>query len=85
MTREQRLNNLLQNRFPGAEIQVIDDSADHHGHIAGENGETHYRLRIRAAAFAGLTRVQVHRMINDAAKSEFDAGLHSLVIERAES
>ena len=81
MNRYDRLLSLLKQQFPAAQMQLMDNSAEHAGHKHGFDGETHYILRIRDAGFAGLTRLQMHRRIIAAVQSEIDAGLHSFVIE----
>jgi BolA family transcriptional regulator, general stress-responsive regulator len=85
MNRYERLKALLHKTFPTANILLIDDSAEHAGHAHGLSGETHYRLQISDATFAGLSAVQKHRLILQAVRSETDAGMHSFVIERAEA
>lgn len=65
------------------QLQVLDESADHAGH-AGANGlgyGTHFRVRIAAPAFEGLSRVAAHRLVYDALKPYIDAGLHALAID----
>ncbi|GAB4397759.1 MAG: BolA family transcriptional regulator [Rhodoferax sp.] len=74
-----RLQEVLQPQW----VEVIDESALHHGH-AGANGSgsgTHFRVRIRAAAFAGLSRVAQHRLVYDALSGWLQQGLHALAIE----
>lgn len=81
----QSIENRLKNAFQPERLEVIDESARHAGHqpdITGD-AETHMRIRIVAAAFAGQSRVARHRAINDLLKPEFDAGLHALAIEAA--
>jgi BolA protein len=79
--RQVRLEKLLRAAFPVAAFQLFDDSREHAGHAHGQSGETHYRLRIMDASFRGEPRVQSERRIFKAIKPEFDAGLHSFVIE----
>jgi len=81
VNRYDRLLALLNAQFPAATLQLVDNSAEHAGHKHGQDGETHYILRIRDAGFAGLTRLQMHRKVIAAVQSEIDAGLHSFVIE----
>jgi BolA protein len=38
-------------------------------------------VKIRSAAFAGLSRLAKHRAVNDALKAEFASGLHALHID----
>ena len=76
---ERRLRELLA---PSA-LQVLDESADHAGHV-GSNGTafgTHFRVRIASPLFAGKTRVQRHRLVYDALQEFMDQGLHALAIE----
>lgn len=76
---EARLRDVLA---PTA-LEVLDESADHAGH-AGANGlgfGTHFRVRIAAPGFAGLSRVGQHRLVYDALRPFTDAGLHALAIE----
>ncbi len=65
------------------ELAVLDESAAHAGH-SGANGlgfGTHFRVRIAAPGFAGLSRVARHRLVYDALQKFTDAGLHALAIE----
>ena len=64
-------------------LQVIDESAEHAGHV-GANAEgfgTHVRVRIASPAFAGKTRVAKHRLVYDSMQNFIDQGLHALAIE----
>ena len=64
-------------------LQVIDESADHAGHV-GANATgfgTHVRVRIASPAFAGKTRVAKHRLVYDAMQNFIDQGLHALAID----
>ena len=73
----------LQQVLKPTQLQVLDESADHAGHV-GANGlgyGTHFRVRIAAPAFEGLSRVAAHRLVYDALKPYIDAGLHALAID----
>lgn len=68
--------------FSPTELDIVDESHLHHGHAgAAPGGQTHYSVKIRAAAFASLSRLAKHRAVNDALKAEFAAGLHALHID----
>lgn len=76
---EQRLRQILA----PSELQVLDESAQHAGHV-GANGTgygTHFRVRIASPMFDGKTRVQRHRLVYDALQDFIDQGLHALAIE----
>ncbi|MBS0382203.1 MAG: BolA family transcriptional regulator, partial [Proteobacteria bacterium] len=53
----------LQQAFAPTALEVLDEGHLHIGH-AGE-GTGHFRVRIRADALAGKTRVQQHRLVYD--------------------
>ena len=76
---QQRLQQVLQ----PSQLEVLDESHQHHGH-AGANGSgfgTHFRVRITAGAFAGKSAVARHRLVYDALQDFMDRGLHALAIE----
>jgi BolA family transcriptional regulator, general stress-responsive regulator len=63
---------------------VLDESAAHAGHAGHrEGGESHFRVRIVSPAFAGASRIERHRRINQALAPAFAAGVHALAIEAA--
>jgi BolA protein len=79
--RQDRIAAALNEGLKPTALQVIDESQQHAGHAgARPGGETHYRVRVTAAAFAGKSRVDRHRLVNALLKEEFDAGLHALAI-----
>jgi BolA family transcriptional regulator, general stress-responsive regulator len=82
MTYHQRLNEKLTSAFAPVLLEVIDESHQHHGHGGWkEGGETHFRIRITSAAFAGKSRVDMHRMINAVVADELKERVHALAIE----
>jgi BolA protein len=83
-TRIERMRAALVAAFSPDTLDIVDESHLHHGHAgAAPGGETHYSVKIRSAAFAGLSRLARHRAVNDALKAEFAAGLHALHIDAA--
>lgn len=82
MTIRQQMTDLLTDAFAPSELTVIDESDKHKGHGGWrEGGETHFRVRIVAEAFAGKGRVDRHRAINGVLAPCFAAGVHALAIE----
>jgi BolA protein len=72
----------LTEQFSPLHLEVIDESAAHHGHAGWrEGGETHFRVRIATRNFDGMTRVAQHRAVMDALKAELQASVHALAIE----
>lgn len=46
-------------------IEVIDESESHRGHAGyRDGGESHFRIRMASPAFAGLGRIQRHRLVH---------------------
>ena len=85
MTQSRTVADRLRHNFAAAfnpvELVVQDESAYHAGHSgAREGGESHFRVRIVSAAFAGLSRVERHRRVYAAASGEIAAGLHALAL-----
>lgn len=81
----------LKEKFSPERLIVINESHLHAGHHhtgGGEEtfdgtGETHFRVRIVSPAFAGMSRVERHRAVNEALAEELQGGVHALAIEPA--
>ena len=64
----------LREAFPDADIEIED--------LAGDGD--HYRARITAQAFTGLTRVRQHQLVYQALKGKVESGeLHALALDTA--
>ena len=76
------LENKLTQAFSPQRLEVINESHLHAGH-AGDNGtgESHFRVRIVAETFAGMSRINRHRAINDLVSPLLEKGLHAIAIE----
>jgi BolA protein len=64
-------------------LEIIDDSDSHRGHAGHDGtGESHFTVRLTAAAFAGEPRVARQRLVY-AALGDLMApgGIHALVIK----
>lgn len=77
-----RMTARLSEAFQPELLNVIDESEQHRGHGGWrEGGETHFRVHIVSAAFAGKTRLERHRMINIVLDAELKGPVHALAIE----
>ncbi len=75
------IEDKLRRVFSPAALRVIDESHLHAGHVgARPAGETHFRIEITAAAFAGQPRVARHRLIYDALADELAGPVHALAL-----
>jgi BolA protein len=74
------LTTLLALAFPGAQIAVRDDSAQHAGH-AGNGGGGHYTVHMVWPGFTGLNRLARQRKVHEALAGPLRAGrIHALVL-----
>lgn len=65
------LQAMIEAALPGAEVEMIDETGDGH----------HLGTRVTAPQFAGLSRLQQHRLVRAAVKERFDDGtIHALSI-----
>ena len=62
---QQEIERLLTAALAPTRLEVLNDSASHHGHAGDDgSGESHFTIRIEAEAFAGKTRLERQRMVN---------------------
>lgn len=82
MTVADRITRKLTEAFSPDALQVVDESHLHKGHAgARPEGESHFRVRITAAAFSGRSRVEAHRLVYAALAGEIAEGVHAIAIE----
>ncbi|QCK84799.1 BolA family transcriptional regulator [Phreatobacter aquaticus] len=82
MTVAATITTKLTEAFAPVSLDVIDESENHHGHGGWrEGGETHFRVKIVSAAFAGKSRVDRHRAVNQTLDAELKGRVHALAIE----
>ena len=68
--------------FSPTHLNIINDSASHHGHSGDDgSGESHFTLEIEAEAFAGQSRVNRQRMVNKALGDLPGQRIHALAIK----
>ncbi|GBQ24187.1 BolA family protein [Acidiphilium acidophilum] len=88
-TRTERIHAILTAEFAPEALELKDDSHKHAKHAhrmeqvghAPDVGETHYRLAMVSARFAGQTRVARSRAVHEALDAEFKSGLHALALD----
>ena len=62
---QQEIENLLNCAFAPSRLEVINDSASHHGHAGHDgSGESHFTIVIESATFAGISRLERQRRVN---------------------
>ena len=62
-------------------LEVANESAQHRGHLGDDGtGETHFRVTVESAAFAGQSRVARQRLVNRALADLLATRIHALAI-----
>jgi BolA protein len=78
----QEIESKLQAAFAPAELIVVDDSEAHRGHGGyQEGGESHWNVKIRAAAFEGQSRIARHRAVHAALGADLVGRIHALALD----
>ena len=70
----EKLKELIENKFPGAEIEIIDTAGD----------SNHYSATITAHEFRGKSRVEQHKLVYKALEGAMDGNngvLHALALQ----
>ncbi|RVC59246.1 BolA family transcriptional regulator, partial [Mesorhizobium sp. M00.F.Ca.ET.038.03.1.1] len=92
MSIQAKMEDKLKAAFSPERLAVINESHLHAGHHHVESGhhgtfdgtgETHFRVRIVSPSFAGMSRIDRHRAVNQLLADELKAGVHALAIEPA--
>lgn len=82
MSAEARMREALMVALEPTRLDVINDSEKHAGHRSSPGtGESHFTVVVVSPAFAGKSRVERHRMVNDALAGELKRGVHALAIK----
>lgn len=75
----------LQDAFAPESLEVVDESHQHAGHAgARPEGESHFRVRMKASAFSGMNRVARSRAVHAALAAELAGPVHALALELSE-
>lgn len=76
------IRDRLQQAFGPEVLEVIDESEKHRGHGGWrEGGETHFLVRMRAAALGPMTRIARHRAVHGALGPDLVGRIHALALE----
>jgi BolA protein len=81
MSVEDRIREKLKLAFAPLALEVVNDSHRHAGHAGSpQTGESHFSIKVVSAAFAGKSRVERHRMVNEVLAEELKGKIHALAI-----
>ncbi len=78
---EEIIKRKLEDGLQPEVLEVINESHLHVGH-AGDNGsgQTHFRVKVVSNEFTGMSRVEMHRLVQDQLQEAFSKGLHAISI-----
>ena len=81
MSKAEALRSKITAALPGAQVEVVNFSDEHTGHVeAPAGGESHFSLTVHADCFAGLSLPERHRIIHRALGDLGRIGVHALKI-----
>lgn len=82
MSVTEQIESRLTEAFAPTELSVIDESERHRGHAGyQEGGESHFRVTIKAPAFAEMSRIQRHRAVHAALGADLVGRIHALALD----
>ncbi len=81
MSVEQEIKQTLMVALEPTRLDVINESHLHAGHASSPGtGESHFRLLVVSAAFAGKSRLERHRLVNEALGDLMRQRVHAMAI-----
>lgn len=76
-----RITERLTAALQPTRLVVVNESAQHRGHLGDDgSGESHFRVEVESARFAGLSRVARQRLVNHALADLLRDHIHALAI-----
>ena len=81
MNAAQDMKSRLEAAFRPERLEIINESHQHAGHSGDDgSGESHFRVVIRAAQLAALSRVARHRAVH-AALGDLNIRVHAIALD----
>ena len=81
MSAEQRIREKLIVAMEPTRLDVVNELHMHAGHRSSPGtGESHFRVLIVSEKFAGKSRVERHRMVNEVLKGDVGGAIHALAL-----
>jgi BolA protein len=82
MSVEAKIRESLMIALRPMRLDVVNESELHAGHRSSPgSGESHFRVLVVSERFQGKSRIERHRMINEALATELSEGVHALAIK----
>jgi BolA protein len=85
MSVEARIREKLLQALQPTRLDIVNESHLHAGHRdAPGTGESHFRVLVVSPAFTGKSRIERHRLVNEALAAELKGQVHALAIRAYE-
>jgi BolA protein len=82
MSVEATIRDKLERAFRPTRLEVVNESHLHAGHRNSPGtGESHFRVLIVSDVFAGKSRLQRHRLVNETLAAELEGKVHALALD----
>ena len=82
MSAEQRMREKLMLGLEPTRLDIINESEMHAGHRSSPGtGESHFRILVVSDAFAGKSRLDRHRIVNELLADELSGRIHALALK----
>jgi BolA family transcriptional regulator, general stress-responsive regulator len=82
MSVEAKIREALMTALRPTRVDVVNESELHAGHRSSPgSGESHFRVLVVSERFQGKSRIERHRMVNEALATELREGVHALAIK----
>ena len=81
MSAETRMREALAAALAPTRLDIVNESELHAGHRSSPGtGESHFRILVVSAAFAGKSRIARHQIVNELLGPELKRGVHALAL-----
>lgn len=81
MSRIQLIRSRLEQALAPTQLEIIDESHLHVGHVGSQNGAGHFAVRISSPRFAEQSLLACHRLVYSALGDAIGPEIHALRIE----
>ena len=79
MSISDEMREKLEAAFAPEILDIEDESERHRGHAGyQEGGESHWRISLKSAAFADISRIERHRAVHAALGPDIIGRIHAL-------
>ena len=79
--RIERIEAALRAALEPVHLEIADESHRHRGHAGAADGRGHFRVTVVSSRFAGVSRIERHRLVYDALDDQLRSDIHALAVE----